>query len=465
MRGKPFSQALVLIVFTALPSSEAFQPAASSVARRASKKNPPQTSSLYSASSGSGSISQSSESSNSKDAQIEDIKRDIERLRLEALERMEHLNQEMHEAEAAWHEQHNLEEKLIVASSSSTASPTTVVKDTPEMKPQNVNNSSSSIENWKEAEESDDLYRARKHREDGLDFLEAMTADIETSATAPKKDKDQYQHSKSLKRLEDTRWRLMLNVGREPGTWMPKTWAASGERLRLHLEFEFTKDQLYEREDFLNGFSGAQVLKVANSEGDLAPCLQYGGRKIRIKEVGGWRVAPNEGPMGTSVLRFYFDLEEEAKHPGSDVSCPAGRIFCTCGYFDMEARHKKGYRSEKDLLKDEMRQIEAQYERLAAENEQDTDLVSWKKFQRTKKLMDLRSEATKLNQKIHQAHVREPDRSLLRLSQDQSIGLTREGGVCCKVHKGLAIEYHILGKFEIASMENREHSDYRELLP
>jgi len=131
----------------------------------------------------------------------------------------------------------------------------------------------------------------------------------------------------------------------------------------------------------------------------------------------------------------------------------------------MEDRHKQGVVSEKETLKQEMRLIEAAYEGLAAENEGDTDLFSWKKLQRSKQLMDLRSQATKLNQKMHDAHVREPDRSLLRLSRDQSVGLTKEGGVCCKVHKGLAIEYHILGKFEIASMENRAHSDYRDLLP
>lgn len=112
-----------------------------------------------------------------------------------------------------------------------------------------------------------------------------------------------------------------------------------------------------------------------------------------------------------------------------------------------------------------MREIEVQYEALANENGLDTDLVSWKKFQRSKKMMDLRMAATKLNTKLHEAHVREPDKALLRVSQDQSVGLTREGGVCCKVHKGLAIEYHILGKFEIASMTNREHMDYRDLLP
>ena len=78
--------------------------------------------------------------------------------------------------------------------------------------------------------------------------------------------------------------------------------------------------------------------------------------------------------------------------------------------------------------------------------------------------MDIRFQATELQKKMNEAAVRDPDRAILRFSRDQSVGLTREGGVCCKVQKGMAFEYHILGKFEIASMENREHTDYRDLL-
>jgi hypothetical protein len=119
----------------------------------------------------------------------------------------------------------------------------------------------------------------------------------------------------------------------------------------------------------------------------------------------------------------------------------------------------------KDSIRKEQLALEANYEKLSTENDDDQNIVSWEKMQRAKQMMDLRMHASKLNKKMYEAQVREPEKSLLRLSQDQSVGLTREGGVCCKVHKGLAIEYHILGKFEVASMTNREHSDYRELLP
>lgn len=432
----------------------------------------------------------SSSSDHHHTATVEEMKADIERMRQEALHRLELLNEEMGQAEVAWKGQKTLEEKMIAPPPSSSVKVQVQVETADNPNPAAAAASSIPTSNsfpvipaphqaedmfsFNEAEQIDALVKARVER-DQMHFVDPVVADDTRAATtttsvkptkavaAPKAKKA--SSSAPLKYLDDTRWRLMLNIGREPGTWMPKTWGVSGDRLRLHLELEFSPEQLYEREEFLNGVSGAKLLKVVHGQAELSPTMQQGGRQVRIGETGGWRVAPNEGPMGTSVLRFYFDLEEETRHAGSDVYCPAGRIYCTCGYFPMQDRQQQGRISEKDFLKQEMRQLEAQYATLAAENEADTNLVSWNKVQRSKKMMDLRMQATKLNTKMHEAQVREPDRSLLRLSQDQSVGLTREGGVCCKVQKGLAIEYHILGKFEIASMTNREHLDYRELLP
>ena len=65
---------------------------------------------------------------------------------------------------------------------------------------------------------------------------------------------------------------------------------------------------------------------------------------------------------------------------------------------------------------------------------------------------------------IDEEFIKEPTKDSLRLSRDQAVGLTQEGGICCKKQNGLALEYHILGKFEIASIENREHSDYKDIL-
>ena len=286
--------------------------------------------------------------------------------------------------------------------------------------------------------------------------------------------------------LENTRWRIMFNIGREPGTWMSKTWGASGERVMISLELEFLTaktnhgiqadgDEFLGRDELLGTSlvfdqglnSHVQPLRIIDGSATLAPNMKEGGRRnLRVKEMGAWRVAPGEGPMGTSVLRFYIELEEEIRHQGSDVYCPAGRIYCTCGYFPHLDKRSLGGMNRKDMIRKEQKELNAEYQQLVDEEESDDSFfMSFKKMKRGKKMMDLRAEANKLNHQMNVAQVQEPEKALLRLSQDQRVGLTREGGICCKVPKGLAYEYHILGKFEIASMTNREHTDYRELLP
>lgn len=46
-----------------------------------------------------------------------------------------------------------------------------------------------------------------------------------------------------LSRLQDIQCELLLSIGRIPGTAMPADWAASGAKLGLTLELEFTNEQ------------------------------------------------------------------------------------------------------------------------------------------------------------------------------------------------------------------------------
>jgi hypothetical protein len=242
---------------------------------------------------------------------------------------------------------------------------------------------------------------------------------------------------------------------------MPKTWGVSGERLLLNLEVDFSPDQLYEREEFLNGMAGAKVLDVVNGELTMGPSITEGARKVPVKN-GGWRIAKGEGPMGTDLLRFYIDLEEEVRHRGRDVHCPKGRVYCTCGFFPLNIRHQTG--TLKQSLREQQEMLSRRYEQLLRENEEDKSLISWTKLKRTKELVDLRIEGDRLRDRMNEARVREPDKSLLRLSRDQDVGLTREGGICYKVVKGLATEYHILGKFQVASIDIRDEDETSDSL-
>jgi len=295
----------------------------------------------------------------------------------------------------------------------------------------------------------------------------ASTIDTDTVAQQPPTPTTDAKNARHpLKLLDDTRWRLCMNVGRVPGTWMPKTWGASGDKLHLKVEVEFTRDELYEREDFFDGISDrSKVLRVVHNEASLAPCMTEGGRTVKVSD-GGWKVCPGEGPLGTHVLRFYFDVQEEARHLGSDVYLPKGRVFGTCGYFPMIDRANVDGRrtSKREIYQQEIRQMEIRYVSLRMETESDPDWFSFEKLGRIKEMRELRRDVQKFQKALDEESIKEPKKSSLRMSRDQSVGLTQEGGICCKKVSGITEEYQILGKFEVASIENREHSDYREAL-
>jgi hypothetical protein len=275
-----------------------------------------------------------------------------------------------------------------------------------------------------------------------------------TTANVVKDQKD------TLKLLDDTRWKMMLNVGRVSGTWMPKTWGASGDTLKLQLEIEFTSQELhYERENFLcdsHNDRSSKLLRIIGEKGQIAPTMTEGSSNVRITN-GGWKILQQDGPFQTSVLRFYFNVEEQEQvgHVGSDVYLPKGRIYGTCGYFPMTTRSNvdgKGT-SRKDACTNELRQLEVKYESLknekdnANENDNENDYdenennnqhhhVSWwssnniitSSFHRIKllhEMMVVREDAERLQHYIENEKIREPSKDKLRLSQDQSVGLTK----------------------------------------
>eukprot|EP00529_Nitzschia_sp_RCC80_P024132 CAMPEP_0113455494 /NCGR_PEP_ID=MMETSP0014_2-20120614/8405_1 /TAXON_ID=2857 /ORGANISM="Nitzschia sp." /LENGTH=450 /DNA_ID=CAMNT_0000346927 /DNA_START=175 /DNA_END=1527 /DNA_ORIENTATION=- /assembly_acc=CAM_ASM_000159 len=394
---------------------------------------------------------------------VVEIRADIDRMKEEAIRRLEALNRKLEEEDA-------IRNSVAVSASAAAAKVSTAGESqkTNSIVEQTLMDMANDFDR--------EMSRPTSHAEPkedggdkkGIDVSPTATT-ISSTTTSPDQSSEVTAKTSSsssrhpLRLLENTRWRVMLNIGRESGTWMPKTWGVSGDRLYLSCEVEFSNEVLYEQENFFNGVDGTKILKVVHNKANLAPCMSEGGRKVRIKN-GGWRVVPNEGPLKTTVLRFYFDLEEETRHKGSDVYLPSGRIYCTCGYFPMADR-SPCLTEKKEAHEKELRDLENQYNHMRMDMEQDESMISLGQIKRALEMMEVRHEADKLSKVVREERIKEPEKSLLRLSQDQSVGLTREGGVCCKQDKGVSVEYHILGKFELASMDNREHKDYRELLP
>eukprot|EP00979_Chaetoceros_neogracilis_P001380 scaffold241_cov234-Chaetoceros_neogracile.AAC.9 len=241
--------------------------------------------------------------------------------------------------------------------------------------------------------------------------------------------------------LDGTTWKLSLDIGREPGTWMPKDWGISGNRLKIALEFEFTDEQLYEREEFLGSAGDAKVFSAKDNKMVLGPSITEGTQDIKVKS-GGWRVSKGKGPNGSDLLRFYIEIEEQVSRKNGDVYCPAGRIYCSCGFFNMN----KGSNGQKAFYKEKLDALIVRAEAL------DVEIAAAGFFDKLKKnaeMIRLKVEMQETAERFRGASVLEPSASLLKFSPSGEVGLTKEGGVVCKVVKGVSIEYHILGRFYI----------------
>eukprot|EP00586_Coscinodiscus_wailesii_P016525 CAMPEP_0172495924 /NCGR_PEP_ID=MMETSP1066-20121228/79730_1 /TAXON_ID=671091 /ORGANISM="Coscinodiscus wailesii, Strain CCMP2513" /LENGTH=416 /DNA_ID=CAMNT_0013267941 /DNA_START=190 /DNA_END=1440 /DNA_ORIENTATION=+ len=251
--------------------------------------------------------------------------------------------------------------------------------------------------------------------------------------------------------LDGTSWKVLLNIGREPGTWMPKTWGVSGDRLLLNLEVCFSSDQHYERDDFLGSAGGAKACRAVESRLTMGPNMSEGSRTFRVLD-GGWRIGEGEGPLGTDLLRFYVEIEEDISHSGGDVYCPAGRIYCTCGYFPMN-HAPDGKKLE---LRRKLDRLGVKHDDLQSEIEKE-GIFSLKRVKMTKQMFDINMEAQNLRKQLTAVSVTDPDKSLLKFSRKGNVALTKEGGVCCKVKKSaVTTEYHILGKFGLGAVDH-EH--------
>lgn len=241
---------------------------------------------------------------------------------------------------------------------------------------------------------------------------------------------------------------------------MPKDWGISGERLRLNLDIQFSGNQLYGREEFLGGVGGAKELIVKDEVITLSPSLTEGSRNFKCKS-GGWRVCESDGPLGTNILRFYIEIEENIKHKDSqDIYCPSGRIYCTCGYFPLRGSNNGALM--KESLEKELEEVTQKCTDLNTQLENE-GFFSMEKIQLTRKLMKERNRMTMVVAKLNDLKITDPDRRLLKINGDAA--LTKEGGVCCKVTKEgpvKVVEYHILGRFSCASTKDKNEKSIME---
>jgi len=149
---------------------------------------------------------------------------------------------------------------------------------------------------------------------------------------------------------------IKLDIGREPGTWMPKEWAASGTRLSIPLKLRFSDELVdlgFPGEETLSGGGSRYAKRVycESTEADSVPQpkanetpqekaarerAEDAARRqpppTRGKVVAGAWLAERSGVPGASTFNFFLDFEGDTT--SGDVTLNGGRVFCSGAYWE-----------------------------------------------------------------------------------------------------------------------------------
>lgn len=142
--------------------------------------------------------------------------------------------------------------------------------------------------------------------------------------------------------LAGTQWKLQLDVGVQPGTWMPKRfpgWGESGARLGLGVEVEFSNVPSKKGETLVGPLKDTYQLTVTSPPSTF---VSVNGEETVEFASGGWCIqrptADVRNAQGSLVkpeglLRFWLDCPSGAKRQDVEV-LPGTRIYCTTGVWD-----------------------------------------------------------------------------------------------------------------------------------
>lgn len=150
-------------------------------------------------------------------------------------------------------------------------------------------------------------------------------------------------------------WRILIDVGRELGTEMPKEWGASGARLVLPVDVVVGSEAVDASRDEVLG-RGTMCIRPIQ---DATFVGLKGEQKVKIGE-GGWKVNLPPGGRGhASTLRFWLDVDEATRN---DVTLPGGRLYFSARCW-REEELERGSRSIMPLVvaaEDAQRRVDAQ---------------------------------------------------------------------------------------------------------
>jgi len=137
-------------------------------------------------------------------------------------------------------------------------------------------------------------------------------------------------------------YRLYLDVGREPGTWMDPRWGASGRRIECTIDVSFSSVDDAPEEEVWEEITSGLIKTVTSKSSKVSPVfklqhapfarLRSGFDKMKIDE-GGYCI---ESASKSSTMRFCLPVsgtEGNSSASYGDVSIPKGKLYFALPYF------------------------------------------------------------------------------------------------------------------------------------
>ena len=125
---------------------------------------------------------------------------------------------------------------------------------------------------------------------------------------------------------EGVGYRLHLDIGREPGTWMDPLWGASGKRIEAALDIFFCSENLASearREKMVKDNFGGKSSAVYQLESAKSARLRNGFDRMKCSG-GGYRV---DTASDGKTLRFFVQVEGKEGADYGDISIPKGDLY------------------------------------------------------------------------------------------------------------------------------------------
>mmetsp|Transcript_19415 Transcript_19415/g.28772 ORF Transcript_19415/g.28772 Transcript_19415/m.28772 type:complete len:297 (+) Transcript_19415:76-966(+) len=153
---------------------------------------------------------------------------------------------------------------------------------------------------------------------------------------------DESSNNESMNDIPSIGYRLHIDIGREDGTWMDRTWGSSGRRIEFTVDVSFllpnnddnTEDSSLAPEDVCSkmvkdNLSGkSTAIRIVQCPSNLAR-LRGGFDQMRSNG-GGYRIdldSKKGNWYESSTARFFLDVEGTKDGEYGDISIPAGSLY------------------------------------------------------------------------------------------------------------------------------------------